>query len=60
MKKNKMRHYETLNGDLFPQVFSNRKMVGKQKQEKTMKDLSPESQRLLDKLWEWLGNPDIE
>ena len=55
-----MRHYDTLIGDLFPQVFSNRKMVGKQKQEKTMKDLSPESKRLLDKLWEWLGNPDIE
>ena len=31
MKKNKMRHYETLNRDLFPQVFPTLKWMGKQK-----------------------------
>lgn len=31
MKKNKMRHYETLKRGLFPQVFPRKKWVGKQK-----------------------------
>ena len=31
MKKNKMRHYETLKRGLFPQVFPTFKWMGKQK-----------------------------
>ena len=30
MKKYNMRHFETLNGELFPQCFPSTKMVGKQ------------------------------
>ena len=63
MGKYKMRQYETLNGDMFPQAFSNIQMVGKQKQIKTnvesLKDYGPESQQpSIDEILEWLGNPD--
>ena len=65
MEKYKMRHYETLDGDLFPQAFSNAQMVGKQKPIKTngepLKDYGPESQQpSIDEIWEWLGDPDKE
>ena len=49
MKKNKMRHFETLNGDLFPQCFPNAKNGGETKQDE---------QPTLDEIWEWLGNSD--
>ena len=63
MGKYKMRHYETLYGDLFPQAFSNAKMAGKQKPIKTngepLKDYVPTSQQpSIDEILEWLGDPD--
>lgn len=43
MKKNKTGHYETLNGDLFPQDFPKAKMVGKQNRKMRFKiAMSPE------------------
>ena len=66
MKKYKMRHYETLNGDLFPQDFPKVKMVGKQNRKNEVQncdeprmDYDPEPrQPTLDEIWEWLGNPN--
>ena len=63
MEKYKTRHYETLNGDMFPQAISNAQMVGKQKpikiKEEPLKDYVPESQQpSIDEIWEWLGDPD--
>lgn len=66
MKKNKMRHYETLNGDLFPQDSPKAKMVGKQNRKNEIQncdeprmDYGTEPQQpTLDEIWEWLGNPD--
>ena len=59
MKKNKMRHYETLKRGLFPQVFPTFKWMGKQKDEEPQMGYNPEPQHpTLDKIWEWLGNPD--
>ena len=41
MKKNKMRHYETLKRDLFPQVFPTLKWMGKQKNCRAADGLQP-------------------
>ena len=67
MKKNKMRHYETLLDGMFPQVFPRTKWVGKQKVTEPRMVHNPEphlehdqepQQPALDEIWEWLGNPD--
>ena len=42
MKKNKMRHYETLEAGLFPQVFPRVKLVGKQKMTEPQMGYNPE------------------
>ena len=42
MKKNKMRHYETLKWGLFPQVFPTLKWMGKQKVEEPQMGYNPE------------------
>lgn len=49
MKKNKIRHYETLYGDLFPRVFPHGKQGGE-----TLANEQP----TLDEIWEWLGDLD--
>ncbi len=49
MKKNKMRHYETLKRGLFPRVFPQGKQDGE-----TLVNEQP----TLDDIWEWLGDPD--
>ena len=48
MKKNKMRHYETSKGDLFPRVFPQGKHGGE-----TLVNEQP----TLDEIWEWVGRP---
>lgn len=63
MEKYKMRHYETLYVDSFPQAFPEAKNMGKQKPIKTngepLKDYGPEShQPSIDDILEWLGDPD--
>lgn len=65
MKKDKMRHYETLNGYLFPQDFPKAEMVGKQNRksegqncdEPRMDYRTEPQQPTLDEIWKWLGNP---
>ena len=67
MKKNNMRHYETLKRDLFHQVFPRGKWMGKQKAKEPQMvynhephlehDQEPQ-QPTLDEIWEWLGNHD--
>ena len=68
MKKNKIQHYRTLNGDLFPQVFPHPVYPGETNQDFRMvqnseplleHDTEPK-QPTLDEIWEWLGNPDTE
>ena len=63
MKKNKIRHYETLKRDLFPQVFPQAENSGETKSAKTVDSPQQghgiEPQHLtLDEIWKWLGNPD--
>ena len=66
MKKNNMRHYETLKRDLFPKVIPHGKNGGETSMEPRMvhnpephleHDQEPK-QPTLDEIWEWLGNPD--
>ena len=63
MKKNKMRHYETLWDEMFPQVFPQAKNSGGTKSAKIVDSpqqghgIEPQ-QPTLDEIWEWLGNPD--
>ena len=76
MKKNKMRHYETLQLGMFPRmiphpIFSgetNREIRAGQNSEPQMVQ-NPEpllehdqepKQPTLDEIWEWLGNPEAE
>ena len=76
MKKYKTRHFETLNGDLFPRMIPLGVFGGETSREPRMVQ-DPEPQRVydqepllehdpepqqstLDKVWEWLGNPEIE
>ena len=63
MKKNKMRHYETLIDGMFPQVFPQGKNSWETKTAKIVD--SPQhghgiepKQPTIDEIWEWLGNPD--
>ena len=63
MRKYKMRHYETLKAGLFPQAFPQGKNGGETKHgemlDEPQMDHNPEPQQpALDKIWEWLGNPD--
>ena len=66
MKKNNMRHYETLKRDLFPQMIPHGKNGGETSIEHRMVhnpephlEHDPEpKQPALDEIWEWLGNPD--
>ena len=63
MKKNKMRHYETLKGDLFPQVFPQAENSGETKcgkiDDKPQQGHGIEPQQpSIQEIWEWLGNPD--
>ena len=74
MKKNKIRHYETLNGDLFPQVIPKGKNGGETNMEpRTVQNQEPQrvynqepllehdpehTQPSIQEIWEWFGNPD--
>lgn len=66
MKKYKMRHYETLNADLFPQAFPQGKNGGETSLEPQMVyDQEPQMDRnkepkqpTLAEIWQWFGNPD--
>ena len=49
MKKNKIRHYRTSKGDLFPHFLPNGETGG---------ETLANEQHTLDEIWEWLGNPD--
>lgn len=76
MKKYKTRHFETLKGDLFPQVLPQGKNGGETNSEPQLGSNpeprmnhsprphlghNPEPQQpTLDEIWEWLGNPDAE
>ena len=84
MKKYKTRHFETLNGDLFPRMLPHPIFSGETSREREVTKINgprmvqdPEPQRVydqepllehdpepqqstLDKVWEWLGNPEIE
>ena len=63
MKKNKMRHFETLKRDLFPQVFPQAKNSGETKSAKIVDSpqqghgIEPQ-QPTIDEIWDWLGNPN--
>lgn len=63
MKKNKMRHYETLIDGMFPQVFPQGENGGETKTKKNVDSpqqghgIEPQHPTL-DEIWEWLGNPD--
>ena len=63
MKKNKMRHFETLKRDLFPQVFPQAENSGETKcgkiDDKPQQGHGIEPQQpSIQEIWEWLGNPD--
>ena len=66
MKKNKMRHYETLQRGLFTRmiphpIFSgetNMKIRAGQNSEPLLEHDPEPKQPTLDEIWEWLGNPD--
>ena len=74
MKKNKMRHYETLQRGLFPRMIPHPIFSGETNREirevgnsepqlgynpEPLLEHDPEPQQpTLDKIWEWLGNPD--
>lgn len=76
MKKNKMRHYETLERGLFPRMIPHPIFGGETNRERDVAKIhepqmgsnpepllehDPEPQQpTLDKVWEWLGNPEIE
>lgn len=49
MKKYKTRHFETLKRGLFPQELPSGETGGE-----TLVNKQP----TLDRIWEWLGNPD--
>ena len=63
MKKNKMRHFETLKRDLFPQVFPQAENSGETKTAKIV-DIPQQGHRIepqqptIDKIWDWLWNPN--
>ena len=61
MEKYKMRHYETLNVDMFPQEFPNTQDGGEtsfdKKIDEPLKDYDQESQPSVDEIWECLGDP---
>ena len=63
MKKNKMRHFETLKRDLFPQVFPQAENSGETKcgkiDDKPQQGHGMEPQQpSIQEIWEWLGNPN--
>ena len=59
MKKYKTGHYETLKGALFTQTFPHAKNGGETNREEPLLGHDQEPQRkMLDELWEWIGNPD--
>lgn len=51
MKKNKTRHYKTFWEAMFPQLFPVSENGG---------GTNREQQPSIDKIWEWLGHPEIE
>ena len=76
MKKYKTRHYETLQAGLFPRMIPHPIFSGETKRDREVAKINepqmgsnpepllehdPEPQQsILDEIWEWLGNPEIE
>lgn len=49
MKKDNIRHYMTLRYELFPQMLPHTENGGETKQS---------VKQIIDKVWEWIDNPD--
>ena len=63
MKKNKIRHFETLKRDMFPPSLPKAKNGGETKKDGKIKEpridygIEPQ-QPTHDEIWEWFRNPD--
>ena len=66
MKKNKIRHYETLSKGMFPQCYPKPQIGGETNQSGTHTqshegDMTNDPKETLVKIWRWIdGNDDVD